>query len=238
MSGTEGSETEGSGTEGGPPRATRDIVRGEALAWLEATSPPANASVITSLPDVSELQVDGGPMGLEAWRAWFVDAARRIIRWVPDRVAGAVIDKGYLVMRAAEEESARMLFHKIVCRHPPGSIAHGRPGYSHLIGITRGAVSAPRKPGPEVLPDAGFMPWSRAMGVEACKVACRFLVENTATRVVVDPFCGKGTVLAVANAMGLDAIGVELSAKRCRAARTLSIDLDAEAPSVRPSADR
>lgn len=248
MSGTEGSETEGSGTEGGPPRPTRDIVRGEALAWLEATSPPANASVITSLPDVSELQVDGGPMALEAWRAWFVDAARRIIRWVPDggvsmffqsdiRVAGAVIDKGYLVMRAAEEESASMLFHKIVCRHPPGSIAHGRPGYSHLIGITRGVVTAPRRPGPEVLPDAGFMPWSRAMGVEACKVACRFLVENTATRVVVDPFCGKGTVLAVANAMGLDAIGVELSAKRCRAARSLSIDLSAKGPSVPPSTD-
>jgi len=67
------------------------------------------------------------------------------------------------------------------------------------------------------------MPWSRAMGVDACRLACRFLVENTSTRVVVDPFCGKGTVLAVANETGLDAIGVELSAKRCSAARTLTL---------------
>jgi hypothetical protein len=37
----------------------------------------------------------------------------------------------------------------------------------------------------------------------------------------VDPFCGKGTLLAVANAMGFDAIGVDRSPKRCRAARAL-----------------
>jgi hypothetical protein len=40
---------------------------------------------------------------------------------------------------------------------------------------------------------------------------------------VVDPFCGRGTVLAVANAMGFDAIGVDLSAKRCRAARAFVV---------------
>jgi tRNA G10 N-methylase Trm11 len=63
------------------------------------------------------------------------------------------------------------------------------------------------------------MVWSRAMGEEACRVACRFLVENTSTQWVVDPFCGKGSVLAMANAFGLDALGVDLSDKRCRAAR-------------------
>src|SRR5690606_25585223 len=82
---------------------------------------------------------------------------------------------------------------------------------------------ASRKPGPDVLPDAGFAPWSRAMGVAACRVACAWLRDNTETRVVVDPFCGRGTVLAVANRMGLDAIGVDIGAKRCRAARSLVI---------------
>jgi tRNA G10 N-methylase Trm11 len=41
----------------------------------------------------------------------------------------------------------------------------------------------------------------------------------------VDPFCGYGTVLAVANALGLDAVGVDLSARMCARARTLSVDL-------------
>ena len=41
------------------------------------------------------------------------------------------------------------------------------------------------------------------------------------SQLVFDPFCGHGTVLAVANEMGLDAVGVEISRKRCRAALRL-----------------
>jgi len=218
----------------------REVVRAEARAWLRETSAPPHASVVTSMPDLSEMRdAEAGfaevPQGLPRWRAWFVDTARHIVRWVPEggvamffqsdvRVGRALVDKGYLVMRAAEEEGASVLWHKIVCRRAPGSISMGRPGYSHLIAIVRGPIPEMRHPGPEVLADAGFMPWSRAMGVGACRLACRFLVENTSTRVVVDPFCGKGTVLAVANEMGLDAIGVELSAKRCKTARSLTIE--------------
>jgi tRNA G10 N-methylase Trm11 len=67
------------------------------------------------------------------------------------------------------------------------------------------------------------MPWARAMGVEACHAVCRFLLAHTACRTVVDPFCGVGTMLAVANAHGLDAIGVELSRKRAERAEKLQI---------------
>ncbi|HWA72435.1 MAG TPA: DNA methyltransferase [Polyangiaceae bacterium] len=63
------------------------------------------------------------------------------------------------------------------------------------------------------------------MGVSACQLACRFLIEETPTRRVVDPFCGHGTVLAVANAMGLDALGVDISVRQCRAAKKLVVTL-------------
>jgi SAM-dependent methyltransferase len=82
-----------------------------------------------------------------------------------------------------------------------------------------------------VLDDAGFMTWSRAMGVSACTLACRFLRDETSTRLVVDPFCGQGTVLAVANAFGFGAIGVDLSKKRCKVARNLEISLPTETES-------
>jgi tRNA/tmRNA/rRNA uracil-C5-methylase (TrmA/RlmC/RlmD family) len=65
------------------------------------------------------------------------------------------------------------------------------------------------------------MTWSRAMGTAACDVAARFLLSDTACRVVVDPFCGVGTMLAVANRHGLDAVGVELSRRRVARARQL-----------------
>ncbi len=61
------------------------------------------------------------------------------------------------------------------------------------------------------------------MGVLACRVACDYLQSEVGARIVVDPFCGRGTVLAVANAMGFDALGIDLSAKRCRAARAFTV---------------
>ncbi len=210
--------------------AQRTIVEAEALAFLRDHPAPPASSVVTSLPDVSEL-----PLDLAAWRAWFLAAAAQVIRWVPEegvaiffqsdvRHRGVWIDKGYLVMRAAEDAGAALVWHKIVCRKPAGTFSNGRATYSHLL-----CVSRPPRPtrtmSPDVLPDAGAMPWSRAMGVEACRLACRYLLEETSTRTVVDPFCGHGTVLAVANAMGLDALGVDVSRRQCAAARKLTVRL-------------
>lgn len=66
------------------------------------------------------------------------------------------------------------------------------------------------------------------MGVNACVDACRFVARETTCHTVVDPFCGYGTALAVANAMGLHAVGVDLSARKCRRARNLRFAVNAE----------
>ena len=200
--------------------------------WLAENAAEPGTSIVTSLPDVSEV-----PLAFDAWRAWFIAAAHQVLTWIPKdgcaifyqsdiRHGGAWIDKGYLVMRAAEDAGIPLVWHKIVCRKPPGTIALGRSSYSHMLCF--GASAGLKKPGPDVVADAGAMAWTRAMGEAACVVAVRSLVENTPVRTVVDPFCGYGTVLAVANEMGLDAVGVDLSAKRCRAARSFSL-----APSTR-----
>lgn len=190
--------------------------------------------MITSLCDISELPA----LGLDGWRGWFEEAAASTMVAVPDegvaiffqsdiRHRGLWIDKGTLVARAAERARMRLLFHKIVCRKPPGTVTFGRASYSHLIGYARVLRPSLRATTADVLPDAGFMPGTGAMGVLACVDACRFVLSETSTRTIVDPFCGWGTVLAVANAMGMDAVGVDISARRCRKARALQIDLGA-----------
>ncbi len=207
---------------------SRTIIQADALTWLDEHSAEPHTSVITSLPDVTELP--GRDLG--HWRRWFGEAARRVLRWVPDdgvavfhqsdiQREGRWIDKGYLVSRAAEDEGVPLLWHKIVCRKPPGSLLHGRASYSHLLCFSREVRAPIEKPTPDVLADAGFMPWSKATGVASCALACTFIQAQTTTRLVVDPFCGSGTILAVAGLHGFDTIGIDVSARRCRAARKL-----------------
>lgn len=207
---------------------TATVVQAEALAWLASHPAPPHSSAITSLPDLSELT----GMGFAEWRSWFVDAARAIMRWLPADGAAifyqrdvrrddAWIDKSQLVLEAAAAESFALVWHKIVCRTPPNTATpDARPGYSHLLCLQREA-RAPRRPLPDVLTDAGPGSWSRAMGLTVCQLACEHLRNETSTRCVIDPFCGRGAVLAVAAAMGFDVIGVELHARRSRATRSM-----------------
>lgn len=44
------------------------------------------------------------------------------------------------------------------------------------------------------------------MGFDACVMAVKY-VQRYGGKCVVDPFCGKGSVLAVANHFGLDSVG-------------------------------
>jgi hypothetical protein len=93
-----------------------------------------------------------------------------------------------------------------------------------LLYPLQGLRSHPSHSTPDILPSPGDKTWTRGMGTAACAAACQYILQHTTTRTVVDPFCGHGTVLAVANALGLDAVGVELSAKRARQAQQLKVD--------------
>ena len=206
------------------PPAT--IVQGDGLQWLRDHPAAPGTSAITSLPDLSELP----ELSYQAWQHWFVAAARAVLGWVPASDMAifyqsdvlherAWVSKCHLVMQAAEAEAARLVWHKIVCRRAPGTSTWGRASYSHMLCFTRGEPPPIQAASPDVLPDAGAATWSRGMGLAACEAACRYLQKHTGSRRIVDPFCGRGSVLACANALGFEVIGVELSRKRCRAAR-------------------
>ena len=212
--------------------ATRIVHNADAMVWLQAQGKLVGASIITSLPDVSELP----HLGLDAWRRWFEDAAALVMECTPDqgvaiffqsdiKHGGFWIDKGALVSRAAQRAGMSCLFHKIVCRKPPGSSSFGRATYAHMLGFARGQPRRQKQERVDVLPDGGFQPGTNSMGVHACLDACRFVKAETTTRTVVDPFCGWGTVLAVANALGLDAVGVDIAPRMCRRASKLQIEL-------------
>ena len=207
----------------------REVLCGDGVAWLARGRLPPDHAVVTSLPDASELPA----LGLDGWRRWFVETSALACGAVADEAVavfyqtdvkrdGGWVDKAFLVQQAMERAGATLLWHKIVPRVPPGTTTFGRPGYAHLLAASRALRLSPGQSSPDVLPRLGEMTWARAMGREACDAVARFLLAHTRCRVVADPFCGVGTMLAVANAHGLDAVGVERSAKRAARARELT----------------
>lgn len=223
-----GSESTQAGAfDAGKP--SRTVYCADALGWLDQHAPLTNSSVITSLPDVSAFP----RLSLDDWKSWFIDVAGRLMNETCEsgvsifyqtdiKRDGIWVDKGYLCQRAAERAGVCLLWHKVVCRKQPGEPVFGRPGYTHLLCFSKRVKDRPAAY-PDVLGSTGLMTWSQAMGVAACRLACRYVLSHTTTRTVVDPFCGMGTVLAVANSLGLDAIGVEIANKRARKAKTLAL---------------
>lgn len=204
---------------------TRTVHHGDGIAFLARGRLPEDHAIITSLPDHSELP----QLGVAGWRSWFIDTVALACRALADDAVaiffqtdvkhdGRWIDKGHLVHCGADLAESHLLWHKLVCRVPPGTTTFGRPAYAHLIAISRARRLAPGASTPDVLPVLGTMTWSRAMGAAACEAAVGFLAA-TGARTIVDPFCGQGSALAAANAHGLHAIGVELSRRRAARAR-------------------
>lgn len=208
--------------------ASRIVHCADALAWLPANPLPAAAAVLTSLPDLVEFR----HRDAARWEAWFVAAAAVVLRAaLPDvpavffqtdtRRDGRWVDKAFLVQLAAREVGVGLVWHKIVCRAPAGRATGARPGYAHLLCFCRGGV-ADLPAQPDVLPELGEMTWPRAIGLQAARFAVAWL-RDAGARTIVDPFCGIGTALAVANALGLSAIGVEQNAGRAAKARALVV---------------
>ena len=215
--------------QNGDGKPAREVVCADAMPWMRERGVIVEACAVTSLPDVSEVGV-----ALDVWRTWFLDAVRLVVAAVPAESAalffqsdikreGEWIDKGALVIRAADEAGARVRFHKIVCRRPPGMLTNGRPGFTHFIAVSRAMKCPDVVAIPDVIVDAGEQKWVRAMGVRAAGHAVRFARDVVGAKVVFDPFCGVGTVLAVANALGLAALGVEKNRKRAEQARALTV---------------
>ncbi|MFN8611983.1 MAG: SAM-dependent methyltransferase [Vulcanimicrobiota bacterium] len=208
----------------------REVYCQDALAWLELHGVLPDSSLVTSLPDFSEFPA----LSLEQWQDWFILAARRVLQSCPPQGVciffqsdvkhqGAWVDKGFLCQLAARESGLPLLWHKVVARVAPGTPTFGRPGYSHMLCFSPQLRPPLEYASPDILSERGRSSWSRGLGLEVCKFICRYLIKCTPTRRLVAPFCGQGLLLAVANQMGLEAVGIELSPKRARLARRIEL---------------
>lgn len=210
----------------------RTVYCEDALEWLEQNPALVGCSLIASMPDISEFT----GFSLEQWKEWFYNTAKLVLSRTSEdcvtifyqsdiKVDGVWIDKGYICQKAAEALGHQLIWHKIICRVAPGKATFGRPAYSHMLCFSKSfRLHDLSKSTPDVIPLMGDKTWERGMGYEACLMIGKFIAEHTNTKTLVHPFCGQGSMLAVANKLGLDAVGIERSPKRAEIARTLTLN--------------
>jgi len=130
------------------------------------------------------------------------------------------------MLASAQVPRTRLLWHKVIlpescCPDASGGRTSSVAGFSHLLCLARGGK--PESLDLASFPDVtrkGLATWVSGAGARVAERTCRYVRERGCS-LVVDPFCGEGAVLAIANTLGMSALGVELCAKRARTAQVL-----------------
>lgn len=209
---------------------TKTIHQGDVLAWLAANDITEGQAIVASIPDAAELPNSEK----EPWKLWFMEVAAAIFAKAPEhspiifyqsdvRHAGGWIDKSYLVQKMAEQAGATLLLHRVVCRHPAGTITFGRSTYSHLMMFGKTLRNSQKFGYADVIPDGGPAAWVRGLGVHSCEAIVRMILQESTCHTLLHLFCGKGLLLEVARKEGLHTIGVDLSKKQCRHAERFDL---------------
>lgn len=203
----------------------KTIICADSFEWL-----PANrdqGSIITSLPDASELGIDD----LEEYEKWLRRAAtecflsasedRPVIFVQTDRrKGGRQLSKVNLLINIAQEQGWFLLWHKIELAAKVGKSNLYRPTFRNIVCFGRGKMSAGQATA-DVIPPSKRL-YEMAFGFEAARVCVEFC-KKFSNRVC-DPFCGYGTVLHIAEGLEMDSVGVDIDPQVCKVAKTSSAD--------------
>ena len=214
----------------------RVIVCQDALEWMD-TIGSLPGSVLTGMPDIHEF------LGWSDadYSEWVIAAVVKVMETLKEGQIACfhqtdaranrcdTLSKPFLIMKGVERSgvAASLLWHKVALASPCGHAKVGRPGFTHMMCFFKGTPPNPKvkyQNFPDVI-DRGQLLWPRGMGIIAVMKSIEFIKWAVGDDVViVDPFCGHGSVPAVANSMGLKSYGVDLSPGCCRKAEKADTD--------------
>ena len=214
---------------------------------------PENSCVVTSLPDWSEVKKGQNMSlkTYVAWFRRALELLFRackeetIVVFLQTDIcsSGLWLDKASMICQEADKAGASLLWHKI--SFDPDAVGVPRRGssadYSHLLCFLvkplaavdprwedtchddgRAALSS-KCTIPDLIP-RGRKIYAQGMGTGAVEAVLGWICKvQPTTGLIIDPFCGRGTVLAIANQHGLSALGVDVDAACTRAAERLDI---------------
>jgi len=135
------------------------------------------------------------------------------------RSKGKILDKKYIISQVFRADGFNLVYDKIVLKDDPGKVHFFRPNFSHLFGFSKTVKSS--KATPDVFP-AGEMVYPNAIGHNAAESIFKFIsMKKLKPKYILDPFCGRGTVLKFANENGFNAIGIDNDPEQIDYAKTI-----------------
>lgn len=150
--------------------------------------------------------------------------------WLYDFTAksdGRWFSKSALLHQAAARCSdidLGLIWHKIVITAAIDTIKGSKSTYTHFLCFSQQHRELVSQHSPDLIANRGHMTWARAMGTKAAEFACKYIqLQLPHCNTIIDPFCGQGSLLSIANYAGFNTIGVELSRKRVVLARKIDV---------------
>lgn len=190
----------------------REVITGDANEWFLKN--PGQRAIITSLPDMEEIGAT-----YDEWIAWLESTIKNLIDALDQKKSiaffyqtdrkykGRIIDKKAIIASIFRAHGFQCVVSKIILKQKPGTVNLYRPTFTNLFAFSRNVKSG------RSTPDcifAGRMIYKNAMGFDACRLAVEFIRAKNITDTIVDPFCGRGSVLRIANDLGFNAVGVDI----------------------------
>ena len=222
----------------------------DAVMWLKNSSEVFPGSVFTGVPDILDIPEISSISDLNdrhiKYIIWFECVLESIFNRIQEGQFAifsqtdaklidengyliAWIDKSCICSRIAAKCHCNLLWHKLCVdsdSSPTSEPSGYRPGYTHLLCYgkgTSGIYHISQFQVPDVI-DRGAMIWQKAIGLEACVLGIAFLMNVAKTSIVINPFCGHGTILAVANYFHVAALGVEILPSRAKQSRAKDLN--------------
>lgn len=208
---------------------SRKIIQQDALVWLRSQPNQSIANFVTGICDLDETDE---PSNMAKYLDFFREVTQLILSKLhPDGYAVFIqtdrkyqrqwIDKSYIITKIAREFNPplKMVWHKIVLHRDVNRTDLHRPTYAHMLCYTHHGTTGEATP--DVLPVSGKL-YKNGTPIGAAETAINFIKRYSKSGItVVDPFVGQGTIPAISNYYGLNAIGIDIDATQVEIARKM-----------------
>lgn len=209
----------------------RKIITGDAITWFKAQQNDSLDTVVVGPPDIRDMD-----MLLTEYLEWYREVVDLTLRKTkPDGFTifyhtdrkelynGETIQKADLTKAAAQfYHRIKPLWHTIAIKHPPGTIDKDRNSYTNILCYTKQKQDSHYNNLVDLIED-GKQYYPDSMGESATEYIIKFINQYKHIKNIIIPFSGSGTVPAMANKYGLNAIGIDCNWLRNETAKIRKI---------------